>query len=138
MSAEHLSNEQKGLRLLQKRRWLRALRSGRLRQTRGRLGTVESGLCCLGVFCLVNKINWRPDDGGQCKGPPELLDALNYQQRMELWGRNDGLQGHRPHSFTEIADYIESAIPCVDDLGAGFAAFRAATLTALRGVSDAK
>jgi hypothetical protein len=42
-------------------KWLEALRSGRYRQTRGRLqqpspsGPTESGFCCLGVLCDLHR-----------------------------------------------------------------------------------
>lgn len=50
-----------------KAKWLRALRSGRYRQTKNRL-TDGKGFCCLGVLCNLHALEtgstWQQREGG--------------------------------------------------------------------------
>lgn len=53
-----------------KRRWIRALRSGKYEQCKGYLHLEGDGFCCLGVLCDVLKkdlkIGWCSKDDGSC------------------------------------------------------------------------
>lgn len=54
-----------------KRRWIRALRSGKYKQGHDRLRTEDNRFCCLGVVCdIVNPDGWR---GGRHSGSKVLL-----------------------------------------------------------------
>jgi hypothetical protein len=87
----------------QKANWLAGLRSGQYPQGQDVLGTPEYGLCCLGVFCVVNNIPFEPHETGCAEGPRRLFDALGYDARGKLANMNDGGK-----SFAEIADWIEA------------------------------
>lgn len=115
-----------------KTKWVTALRSGELHQTRGRLrrGGEEGGVdadvayCCLGVLCEIGvadgviDANRRPlsYDGYRMKGSTEEVwsemmpdpdirqwAGLDVRAMDELADMND-TQGM---SFAQIADYIE-------------------------------
>ncbi len=92
-----------------KRRWLRALRSGKYKQTRKQLKGPK-GFCCLGVACEIAKpgIDWETDTHPYASA--ELLSdyfaskiKLSNQVQKKLASLNDG--GH--HNFNKIADFIE-------------------------------
>lgn len=103
-----------------KAKWVAALRSGEYQQARGTLFDGE-GYCCLGVLCKVAGLPIRPDGGGVLGHGIEDASFSSYEPIFKLVGgyknshplsiRNDGardlaVQLH-PHSFAEIADYIE-------------------------------
>lgn len=83
-----------------KKQWIKALRSGKYKQTRGRLKG-DGGFCCLGVLCdvLGEHMNYEV-----AKDHGVTLDEIEI-----LYGMNDGTlhHHHRKHSFPEIADWIE-------------------------------
>lgn len=111
-----------------KAKWVRALRSGRYKQTGGDLKNAE-GYCCLGVLCSVAGARWTGEEWGGLKPilrgkvikheDEELLSpsfrrqvGLTKRRQSILTDMNDG--GHdkdnvwqEPKSFAEIADYIE-------------------------------
>jgi len=94
-----------------KKQWLKALRSGKYRQTRGKLKSQDGSMCCLGVLCDIQKVEWERSGVhyfiyGRNDVPPKSLLAgiADYGPLTQM---NDGLAGMRQHSFSEIADYIE-------------------------------
>jgi hypothetical protein len=97
-----------------KAKWIGALRSGDFEQGRQRLKCGDS-YCCLGVLCEVAGLEIEPKYGNGIVDVPfgqddygpiyKLLGSSDVAK--ELWNRNDGLQEHPQHSFSEIADYIE-------------------------------
>lgn len=42
--------------------WAKALESGKFKQTKGKLGSPDEGMCCLGVGCFVLGVKYNPDD----------------------------------------------------------------------------
>lgn len=98
-----------------RQRWIEALRSGRYKQTTGQIGTNKGPNCCLGVLCRIARVPyklWREDH--------ELQDPLiHIEQRLglsrdqitHLIHLNDGYTSRgiriQPHSFEQIADYLE-------------------------------
>jgi len=104
-----------------KKKWVKALRSGKYKQTRGRLRTKNGARhCCLGVLCeLMGRSDWA--------GDPQTLPADELEKAgiplvvgTALARMNDGFdpadgefiteEGDEPvreHSFSEIADHIE-------------------------------
>lgn len=127
MKGNTMSNELKKLPKLKpaiKRRWLKALRSGKYKQGTGSLRDGD-GFCCLGVLCDVVKndkalkLNW---EGGVwfdnsttdlgCRvtdhvlAPNQNLDELDGDMEA-LMRRNDGTTDIRRQSFKKIANLIE-------------------------------
>ena len=105
-----------------KQKWVDALRSGRFRQTHGQLKARNGACCCLGVLCQISGVQWvwRSDHGEPAYFagdenrnylPRQLAQeiGLNRTCQTDLALMNDGddIQDIRPHSFAEIADYIE-------------------------------
>lgn len=103
--------------------WLNALRSGVYAQAQGYLYLADTGgYCCLGVLCRTMGATWghtndtmygapKLDDmilskGGAERLSPAVLDivGITVQQEQKLIDMNDQAT---PHSFFEIADYIE-------------------------------
>lgn len=97
-------------------KWIKALRSGRYKQTKTYLKReVDKGkfeYCCLGVLCTVEKIkNKKSLDGGyEFDGAKAILTAtllnefrLTEKQQDILTDMNDS----ENKNFKEIADYIE-------------------------------
>lgn len=113
-------------------RWIKALRSGRYKQTTGQLGAVDTQTgkpcyCCLGVLAKVAACEKIIDT-------PKLSDGEMYLPEGDS-ARNDELPAHirrevgltpkqhkrlielnddRGYSFREIADYIEAKIKAED------------------------
>lgn len=99
--------------------WVRALRSGEYKQTRGTL-TDGEGFCCLGVLCKVAGLEIRKDGSGVegtipngfCTYEPIFTLVGGHDKSARLSMRNDGSDNPEepihPHSFSEIADYIEA------------------------------
>jgi hypothetical protein len=96
-----------------KAKWIAALRSGVYHQTRGSMKDFD-GYCCLGVLREII----APGSTAAAKNSDHLsaehaeIAGLRFGQQSELANMNDGSNDHRPHSFAEIADYIEKEIPC--------------------------
>jgi len=126
MSGHNKANDQR-ITALEKSEWLSALRARRYIQGRDRLGSTREGLCCLGVFCVVNGIRFNKASGGESDGPQRLMDALPHDTRSTLAWMNDSGK-----SFISIADWIERNVAARDEIGTGFAYFRARTLSALQ------
>jgi hypothetical protein len=92
-----------------KEKWVKALRSGRYKQTTGVLSEHDSSgreaNCCLGVLCRVARLrkdNWRDwgllsdFDSGYA-----LLEEHDFNEQPLASLNDEG------KSFSEIADYIE-------------------------------
>lgn len=96
-------------------KWVKALRSGKFRQTQGRLQD-GNAYCCLGVLChLVDpkKRFWRDDD---IVLPFQIVNKVGLDIDRSPLHRNDPILGRRltasmlndrGKSFSEIADRIE-------------------------------
>ena len=93
-----------------KRLWVKALRSGKYRQARGALRKNTGAMCCLGVLCEIQGINWRKTADmlplGTTDVPRAFNAGLRREQRTKLGIMNDGTKTIKRHSFREIADYI--------------------------------
>lgn len=97
-----------------KAKWVEALRGDEYQQGQGSL-LREGCYCCLGVLCEVadvkivdlNEIDGAGDAQATYKALTEMIGGFDYG---ELVDRNDG-HGHQPHSFAQLADWIESHIP---------------------------
>lgn len=114
-----------------KKRWLKALRSGKYQQARGVLCRVDDdgkvvGMCCLGVLADVVKndkglkLKWEPTahdtrqiDGNEFGVEGKISgrvvdDPLCIANFSPLAQRNDGNGGFAPKSFKQIAKLIET------------------------------
>ncbi len=99
-----------------KTRWIKALRSGKYKQTTGSLKDC-TGFCCLGVLCdLVDKTNWREGQYGEFSYGTSKTGYMPY--RMGILGRATQKQlaemNDDQDSFEEIADYIKENVQAVD------------------------
>lgn len=91
-------------------RWVRALRSGRYKQTKGLLQRTVRGEqrnCCLGVLCRVLRVDPRTqNDFGERNKilGPDLANRVGISRsyQSELASRND-----TGSKFPRIADWIE-------------------------------
>ena len=114
-----------------KKKWLKALRSGGYKQTRGKLKSRNGSFCCLGVLCDIQGAKWKydaptkiyeidvghdgPNPSEEGEPPYHMRHGLSGTQVNRLMLMNDGEKGSvfsnippsREHSFSEIADYIE-------------------------------
>jgi hypothetical protein len=107
-----------------KRKWVKALRSGRYQQAQSELKTENNTYCCLGVLCNVVGARWANSDEGwliaKLKGAvinvpngeiltPKFLKQIGLTKyRQDILTRmNDGEGFTRGSSFTEIAAYID-------------------------------
>lgn len=102
-----------------KTKWVKALRSGKFEQAQMSLkrpvGDGVYGYCCLGV--LRHLIN--PKSKAEDKEIGDLLckthlrqSGLDYEIQNSLAQMNDGKGKYsgRPHTFAQIADYIEKTL----------------------------
>jgi hypothetical protein len=105
-----------------KAKWVKALRSGKYKQSRYGL-KVGRGFCCLGVLCDLHaketKGEWETRYGTpiylEHEGslPPAVQRWAGFRTdspcvaKGELACLNDGNMGYEPHSFKQIADLIE-------------------------------
>jgi len=101
-----------------KAKWVEALRSGRYKQTRGRLRDTQ-GMCCLGVLCdILHPEGWENYDSSfqfrqEVKMPPaEILREAGLPTSTELGSVADKLaiKNDTGASFSEIADCIENRL----------------------------
>jgi hypothetical protein len=98
-----------------KEKWVTALRSGKYKQGRLFLRSIDNEFCCLGVLCDVyNNTDWK--EYGGCYSYGSTTDGIYYiphdiafqigiiiNQQHRLSYKNE--VSHQ--SFQEIADYIE-------------------------------
>jgi len=113
-----------------KRKWVKALRSGKYDQGRGKLYRAgENDYCCLGVACVVDKIPLKRIQGksviAQLENESNNLKILNGEDRKSddlvdiLVSMNDnvtastynqfmgGKYWEKQRSFKQIANWIE-------------------------------
>jgi hypothetical protein len=113
--------------------WVKALRSGEYKQGTGHLRDKNNNFCCLGVLCNIHaqenpnssmiKDSVKGEDfytyGGSSVLPPVAVQKWAgiynkdiYVNRLDnmaahLWRRNDGVGQFIPHTFEQMADFIE-------------------------------
>lgn len=87
------------------RKWVKALRSGKYLQGKGKLESEDSPpkYCCLGVLCEVTN-SWVRDRNGTLTSSQLCKFGLSDGAQSELIRRNDSYS----HSFEKIADYVEA------------------------------
>lgn len=101
-----------------KAKWVKALRSGKYKQTKYQLRHPDEGYCCLGVLCETAGATWEDEsyayiDGEQVSECGLLFQSfrkklgLSKKAQSALIKKNDGLRGK---TFPEIADYIEERL----------------------------
>lgn len=105
------------------KKWLKALRSGKYKQTQNKLRSVDNKFCCLGVLCDVYKKEtgdgkWkeRPFNsetvvgfGNKASEPPRKVlrwGGLNENMQESLIELNDS----ELRSFKYIAKYVDTEI----------------------------
>lgn len=103
-------------------KWVKALRSGKFKQTQGQLQDAE-GFCCLGVLCILAEQEGVDVARKTYKHGPHLKGGvLEYQKAVMEWAdlsSDDGFfelsgissslvdKNDSGESFEEIADFIE-------------------------------
>lgn len=98
-----------------KRKWVKALRSGRYKQGDATLRDEKGRMCCLGVLMHIQGVDWKAVNDRITETLPKGFNAgLTRRQRNILASKNDGsfcrsTDGHMEYqNFKQIADYIES------------------------------
>ncbi len=96
--------------------WIDALRSGKHKQTTGRLIDADGAMCCLGVLCVVAgmKPTNRSFDGTAEYAPGTAMNFIGLEHDTGLF-YDDGDEtkmlsalNDNGATFNEIADIIES------------------------------
>lgn len=100
-----------------KKEWVDALRSGKYKQTRGKLKSRAGGFCCLGVLCEVMGIKpvWRSEDKSPVHGEylydsEECILTHNLRLRAGISPHEEGALidlNDNGKKFPEIANWIE-------------------------------
>jgi hypothetical protein len=108
-----------------KAEWVAALRSGEIKQCKGRLLETDGSMCCLGVLehvcqtptdviaAFVDDLSIPlPDADGVRRHQSKNLElrGIDLNMRERLANMNDGNSkehDYKPLSFSEIADFIE-------------------------------
>ncbi len=97
------------------KKWVKALRSGKYTQARGRLQR-EEGFCCLGVACKIFHPEYQKNEGLLYGGTPKInygasrwLASINSDLKQKLGVGFVDLNDDKQYSynFNEIADVIE-------------------------------
>lgn len=99
-----------------KRRWIKWLRSGKVKQGKASLAPTKDTRCCLGVLCDIAVRSgviktYKPYEGGlpllvrKWAGLTSADPVINHQCALSVY--NDGISGVRPRSFNQIANLIE-------------------------------
>lgn len=93
-----------------KEKWVKALKSGRYKQTYSQLKD-NTGYCCLGVYCKVRK--WKIEENGlnivkhkKEVGYTPLYEEIGEDNVSKLYALND----FDRLTFPEIALYIENGL----------------------------
>src|SRR5271165_2259693 len=94
------------------KKWVAALRSGKYKQTRGRLHNKRGGgYCCLGVLCEISGMEFNPNDG---MIPYSVENWSGLRTRKGSCAdtnlRGESLASYNDHSklsFKAIANIIE-------------------------------
>ena len=94
-----------------KRKWLRALRSGRYKQGKYYLRNSEDRYCCLGVLCeCLEKPKWN-DMNGYYKYKDRYVGTVSKRILSDkIQNTLIDLNDSECMSFLEIADYIKNNI----------------------------
>jgi hypothetical protein len=87
-------------------KWLAALESGEYKQGIGCLGTPESGLCCLGVLCVVAGINF---DDGAFFPSYEVRDAALLRSNTGETSKRFMLHGVECNSLPDANDNAKAS-----------------------------
>lgn len=102
-----------------RREWVEALRSGKYKQTRGRLRKDATHFCCLGVLCdIVAPGQWKRDlgewkfqDRNNSPFPASLeLPSVPFRKRVKLTldaANKLAEMNDTGKRFSTIANYIE-------------------------------
>ena len=105
-----------------KAKWLEALRSGKYKQGRGKLRSVDDEFCCLGVLCDISgqgewetlgdqtgylSLTEREYDWYQLPQFMMKFSGIRLQEQRTLMVLND----IKELSFPEIANWIEENVP---------------------------
>lgn len=91
-----------------KEKWVKALRSGKIKQLR-RDWSNGTSYCCLGLLLAIKD----GVVGSQVRGDRFRCTALlgNDNAAVQtLIDMNDGAEGRKAHSFKEIATYVEQRL----------------------------
>lgn len=97
------------------KKWVKALRSGKFKQAKGRLAEGERN-CCLGVVCVlagIPKDKHNAFDGERYELPTRAQTWLGIRKDSPRIGQheavdmNDGTSFVPHHTFEKIADEIE-------------------------------
>lgn len=98
-----------------KAKWIEALRSGKYKQGRGYLRTIDGGYCCLGVLCdVMDSSEWGESnimsvlyDGHSTSLPGSVrrMADIPLPVCVKLSDMNDS--GSEGSTFAHIAKYIE-------------------------------
>ena len=104
-----------------KKKWLKALRSGRYKQGKQYLRNSDNTYCCLGVLAKVMGRRWRKDSSGidyalvdksctlnldgVCLLPPAVMEAARINPKIQNYLSTKNDSGDWP--FNRIADWIE-------------------------------
>lgn len=98
-----------------KAKWIAALRSGKYQQTKGVLKD-HGGFCCLGVLCVIQGValDAAYNDLETTVLHSRHAAGLSLSAMENLALLNDGGLFYdrpvKPHSFDEIADFIEKML----------------------------
>jgi len=95
-----------------KAKWVKALRSRKFKQAHKQLKT-KHGYCCLGVLREIAEPGCaRTDGAGLLRREDAAAWGIGEETMFRLAAMNDGLKDFagNPHSFEQIADYIEKKL----------------------------
>lgn len=100
-----------------KDKWVAALRSGEYKQGQRFLCDDTTGsYCCLGVLEVITDGEVERNSDGESRGLPtqefyDRYDITGWEGTSEeLWLMNDAVYGGDPHTFDEIAGWIEDNV----------------------------
>lgn len=93
-----------------KAKWVKALRSGEIKQGRGALRSEDGSMCCIGVLgqlCGLTDQFLLENSGAIAGTGFEALEREITREVVDiLVDMNDGKKGMPRRSFTQIAAYI--------------------------------
>lgn len=111
--------------------WLRALRSGEYKQTRGKLKDLSGGYCCLGVACEVigDGLVLREEKYLRADGMSRWWHVSGDISAEDTWGKpcygwsdqavvleEAMAMNDEGHSFAEIADFLDVNLVPLEDM----------------------
>ncbi len=102
-----------------KQRWLQALRSGKIKQARGKLRKKDNSMCCLGVLCNLHAESHPKIAAKQTKKTSYMGDSSLPPVEVLKWAfKNWDTQGG--HVGVEIPGADGIALAEKNDIGASF------------------